>query len=206
MRGHAKLLTLAALVLGTGCANGEGTGTVEVAAEAQPMSVTAPVMVDVQEMPATRLELAIREVRIHVAWSDDFDDETDGAPKDDPGKLDDEDGGWISIPGRRLLVLEPGASVIELGEAEVPAGRITQVRLVLDGDATLWQEESRPQVVDCPSCTTSGLKLLVDNDVEVRPDETTRLRLMFDLSLSELENGQRLKLGPIVHVEGSVEP
>jgi hypothetical protein len=105
----------------------------------------------------------------------------------------------------QAIDLREGANRITLGSAVVPAGRLTQIRLVLDGDAVLTTGDVHTDIA-CPSCTTSGLKLLVDDDVEIPAGGSVKLTLVFDLAGTALQAAAGSKLGPVVHVDASLAP
>ena len=204
MRGYAKWLSLTALVFAAGCAaeGSEKTGTVGLAASAVPAPASSPPTAPPGDESLVHLDLDVKEIRVHVA----LDDTLNGGDGQ-AGEIgnDANDDLWVTIPGQRDLTLQPGATAIEIGMAEAPIGTINEVRLVLNKDATLWNGMATVNVA-CPSCMASGLKLKLDDGAVVREDRLTTLKLLFDLNLDDLEIGAGLKLGPIVHVESSVEP
>jgi len=82
----------------------------------------------------------------------------------------------------------------------VPAGRVTQVRLVLDGNVTLVVD-GVAQTLRCPSCSESGLKIVTEGDVTVAPGGHLHLDLEFDLDASLTLDGGALILRPTVKLQ-----
>jgi Domain of unknown function (DUF4382) len=122
------------------------------------------------------------------------------------------DGGWISVvqlsPARRvdLLTLTNGV-VEELGEASLPAGRYSQMRLVLaentpaDPLANSVKPDGRPEVaLQTPSAQQSGLKLNVNIDVPT--GQVADVVLDFDACKSVVQAGRsnRYLLKPVIAV------
>ena len=88
----------------------------------------------------------------------------------------DTDTGWSDIvltPAKRIDLLTLRNGVLEgLGQTQLPAGKYTQLRLVLaaNGNAAPWPNSVIPSggaetALDTPSAQQSGLKLNVDIDV-----------------------------------------
>lgn len=79
-----------------------------------------------------------------------------------------------------LVALRNGTATL-LGDAEVPAGRYTQVRLLLADDATIvFGRDKAPLYV--PSARETGVKL--NGDLEVRENVHYELQLAVDLDRS----------------------
>jgi hypothetical protein len=105
----------------------------------------------------------------------------------------DNDAGWTDIvvsPGPRtinLLDLMNGV-VADLGQVTLPAGRYTQVRLVLVSNRnTVLPEGDSMKSLDTPSGTQSGLKLT--HAFTVEPDQLTDLVIDFDACRSIVQRG-----------------
>jgi hypothetical protein len=195
MKTITTTFIFAVLVLGAGCGGSEdGTGVVQVSAAATQADAGSIVL------SATRLELAVKEINIHVAA---FDEE----PSRPSGEVLEvlEDGGWVTIASERRMRLFPGENRVALGSTIVPAGWLTQIRLLLDSEPVLWNGSEQVQVA-CPSCSTSGLKLVIDDHAEVPADGVMELTMMFDLGMTASQNADGSKLGPVVHVELSEQP
>lgn len=125
----------------------------------------------------------IREVRVHTS-----------------GSAGEEDGGWTTLDNINagiydLLELTGGIDTV-LATAELPAGRISQVRLIL-GDENSVVIEGISYDLRTPSAQQSGLKLNVQ--AELTPDITYDLLLDFDAARSIVRTGNgRYILKPVI--------
>lgn len=121
----------------------------------------------------------------------------------------DTDAGWSEIvlsPARRVDLLSLTNGVLEeLGDTPLPAGRYTQLRLVLaeNGVSAPLANSVVPTgqsetPLDTPGATRSGLK--VQLDVEVPKDQVVDVVLDFDACKSVVERGHsgRYNLKPVV--------
>lgn len=111
----------------------------------------------------------------------------------------DEESGWRSLPAREgvynLLDLTNGLDTL-LGEVEIPAGKISQVRLVLGDDNTV---KVNGDVFDLstPSAQQSGLKLQVHQTLSA--GITYKILLDFDVARSIVTTGNgSYKLKPVI--------
>jgi hypothetical protein len=145
---------------------------------------------------ARHLRVVVREIRVHVAAQGGGDaEEGEGGA------------GWTTVfAGERTIDLDSASSLGEiLGSAEVPAGRLTQLRLVLDGAASLVDADGTERAMACPSCDTSGLKIFPTQGAarEARLGEGAahRARIAVDTNLSVIEDGEQLLLRPVVRLE-----
>ena len=82
------------------------------------------------------------------------------------GSSDSSDNGWISVPLLRpgkynLLDLRNGQDTL-LGGVSLPAGAVSQIRLILGNDNQLVLEDGTTVDLKTPSAQQSGLKLNVD--------------------------------------------
>lgn len=136
--------------------------------------------------------------------------EPDQSPKlmvyltDDPTDLDavnidvvdvlinpqEEAGGWRSLNSVHtgvydILTLTGGIDTL-LGEAEVPEGRLQQIRLLLGENNTI-EINGQLQKLTTPSAQQSGLKVKIKQDLE--PGITYKLILDFDAARSIVEAG-----------------
>ncbi len=122
----------------------------------------------------------------------------------------DSDGGWSEVvvnPAQRidLLGLTNGV-LVELGQAPLPAGQYTQVRLVLRPNgggmpANAVVPQGRSEVaLDTPSATQSGLKLV--HGFTVQPNTMVDLVLDFDACRSIVKRGNsgKYNLKPVISV------
>jgi len=121
----------------------------------------------------------------------------------------DGDGGWRELnlsPARRvdLLALRNGVFV-DLGTLQLPAGKYTQVRLVLADNGSqapyanqLDLGDGTPVALKTPSAQQSGLKLKVE--VNVEPGGIGKLVLDFDpcRSVVKAGNSGRYNLKPVI--------
>ncbi|MCH7409576.1 DUF4382 domain-containing protein [Belliella sp. DSM 111904] len=87
------------------------------------------------------------------------------------GEQEDNGSAWINLANEatedrmiNLLNLSGGASA-RLGEVEVPAGEISQIRLLLGDNNYLLQDDNRINLTT-PSAQQSGLKIKVDKPVQ----------------------------------------
>lgn len=122
-----------------------------------------------------------------------------------PGKANDSDEtAWISIPNDSddkkidLLTLTGGNSAY-LGSAEVPAGKISQIRLILGDDNYIMQDGNRIDLTT-PSAQQSGLKLQVNK--ELLAGIQYNLVIDFDAAQSIVKAGNSGKyiLKPVLRV------
>lgn len=81
-----------------------------------------------------------------------------------------------------LLELHNGVT-LPLGEADVPAGSIDQIR-VYTGDATLTLTDDRTFPLKFPSGSSSGVKVFVSPPIEIGDGETVDALIDYDLSRS----------------------
>ncbi|HEX6017753.1 MAG TPA: DUF4382 domain-containing protein [Burkholderiaceae bacterium] len=124
---------------------------------------------------------------------------------------DDADAGWSEIvlaPAKRvdLLTLTNGV-LAELGETPLPAGKYTQLRLVLaDNDAahplanSVVPSGGGETALTTPSAQQSGLKANVD--IEVAPNQLADFVIDFDACRSIVKNGKlgKYHLKPVIQV------
>ncbi|HEY9044245.1 MAG TPA: DUF4382 domain-containing protein [Ohtaekwangia sp.] len=101
----------------------------------------------------------------------------------------DQDSGWKTLdikPGvYNILKLTNGLDTL-LGTLELPAGRVSQVRLVL-GDNNSVKIDGETKLLETPSAQQSGLKLNVQADLI--EGVTYRLTLDFDAARSIVTKG-----------------
>ena len=136
--------------------------------------------------------VTVQKVRIHAS-----------------GGAVDADAGWsevVQTPPRRvdLLTLTNGVFA-DLGQTSLPAGKYTQVRLVLAENATtapfanaVVPTGGSETDLKVPSGTQSGLK--IDADVDVVAGKTTNLVLDFDACKSVVRRGNsgQFNLKPVI--------
>ena len=100
-------------------------------------------------------------------------------------------GGWTTLgninPGiYNLLDFSNGKDTL-LAASNLPAGRISQIRLVLGPDNSLVLKDGSTVALKTPSGQTSGLKVKIDADLV--PDVTYVVLLDFDASKSIVAKG-----------------
>ncbi|CAN7566357.1 DUF4382 domain-containing protein [Massilia sp. LjRoot122] len=180
---------LSAAVL-SACGGGGGDS-----APATPVSTLGTLAVSMTDAPACGFDavnVTVSKVRVH---------RTEGAS--------DTDTGWTDItlsPAKKINLLNLTNGVLEaLGQTSLEAGRYTQLRLVLDGNAggnantvvpTVGKTE---QPLETPSAVTSGIKLVGNFDVTA--GQKTDVVLDFDACKSVVTRGKgTYALKPVVKV------
>ncbi|RQP22244.1 DUF4382 domain-containing protein [Piscinibacter terrae] len=121
----------------------------------------------------------------------------------------DGDGGWQEIvvsPARRINLLDLTNGVLdELGQTSLPAGKYTQLRLVLvDNDSTHPLANSviptggSETALDTPSAQQSGLKINVD--IDVAEGKEADIAIDFDACKSVVKRGNsgKYNLKPVL--------
>lgn len=185
----ALAASAAALLIGlSACGGGDGG-----------ISGTGIMRLSLTDAPACgydQVNVTVERVRVHQ--SEDASD-------------DEGEGGWSEVvltPPLRvdLLTLTNGV-LAELGQTALPAGRYTQMRLVLarNGGATPLANSVVPTggsetPLTTPSAQQSGLKLNVD--MEVQPDQVADFVIDFDACKSVVRRGNsgQYNLKPVVSV------
>jgi hypothetical protein len=193
----------------TACSS--GTGRIELAVGASSQLTADDVGATETQAEAPRLLVTVARVDVHVGGDDDDDDGDDVDPNDpidpnDPGDDDGDGGGWITVFTGPLEVdlADAASGEILLGGAEVPVGRVTQIRLILDGDARLVTGEESVTVA-CPSCTQTGIKIVTRGQVVVEEDETIEVDLIFDTVASVIAGLDGLRLSPVIRLEATAD-
>ena len=116
---------------------------------------------------------------------------------------DDDESGWMTLDNPNtgvvnLLDLTDGVSVV-ISDSEVPAGKISKIRLMLGPNNTLVIGEDEMDL-DVPSGEQSGLKLQVHETLEA--GITYTMKLDFDAAKSVVKNGNsgKYSLKPVIRV------
>ncbi|XYI02164.1 DUF4382 domain-containing protein [Sorangium sp. So ce1128] len=197
---HVVLFSFFAFAV-TGC--GGGDGTVEVGMTAQPLQVAAPLPGDTGAEAQARLALTISEVSVHIAGDAEANER--GGDGESTGDESADEAGWITVfSGEATVDLLDATSTEELlGSNEVPAGKVTQVRLVLAGAELVDGPITTP--VSCPSCSESGLKIVTAGAVEVSPGGTLHLTLDVDQASSLIRDEGGYRLDPVIKIAGAEE-
>lgn len=156
--------------------------------------------------PTRSLLITVTEVDVHVVEKGGRDQERaapegeiEVADAETAADAEQERNGWVRVfeGEQQINLLDAAAVSAFLGGAAVPAGKITQLRLVLADDALLLEgDQSLP--VACPSCTETGLKLNPSGKLEVAEGGTLSLRLEFDQEGSLLEDSEGLRMSPVI--------
>lgn len=141
------------------------------------------------------VNIDVQAIEIHVEAADDVELE------------DDEDGdGWIMVEDVQtgvydLLELTGGVSEL-LADTEVPAGYVSQMRLILgENNTVVVNGESKP--LNTPSAQQSGLKLQLNQDFEA--GESYAYMLDFDVDQSVVETGNGgYNLKPVIRVAAEI--
>jgi len=138
--------------------------------------------------------LAFAEVTISAVYLQGGPGDDDSAGTDES---DDEDGSsgrtylFQASEGEEpftvdLLELQNGVSVA-LAEAEVEPGDYGQLRFVVDGslvgllDGYTFQDGSTEREIRIPSGSTSGIKVILTNEIEAQSGETFEILVDFDV-------------------------
>ena len=177
MKTKIFLLALIATVgwLGTSC-NKENT------------SATSRLIITLTDSPGDydEVNVDVQEVKVHVS-----------------SDAEDDDSGWITLDNPNtgvvnLLNLTNGDSIV-IGDSEIPAGKISQIRLVLGPENTLVIDEDEFDL-EVPSGQQSGLKLQVHKTLE--GGIAYSIKLDFDAAKSVIKRGNSGKYGlkPVIRV------
>ncbi|WP_020656550.1 DUF4382 domain-containing protein [Massilia niastensis] len=174
-------ICLAAVIL---VACGGGGGEKAPAAPAAPVSTMGRLAVSLTDAPACGFDavnVTVTKVRVH---------RSEAAAEGDAG--------WTDItldPARKIKLLDLNNGVLEaLGQAPLEAGRYTQLRLVLDANASGTANTVVPtagkneQPLETPAAVQSGIKLV--GGIDVIAGITTDVVLDFDACKSVLPRGR----------------
>ena len=115
--------------------------------------------------------------------------------------------GWIELPTIAgvydLLTLQDNVSATLVDSFSLPAGEITQLRLVL-GDENTIKIDDQMFPLDTPSGQMSGLKINIDRHFST--DQNYLLTVDFDAKSSIIEHGNgKYSLKPIIRL-ASISP
>jgi Domain of unknown function (DUF4382) len=193
---HLAAAAVAAFSMLIGGCGGGGGGIGGTGSPAVPGSGVGTLNFKLTDAPACgydAVNVTIEKVRVHQSAS-----------------AGDGDAGWSEVvlnPARRvdLLTLTNGV-LFDLGQTLLPAGKYTQLRLVLAANAktppyanSVVLSSSKAEVaLDTPSAAQSGLK--VNLDVDVPSDQVVDLVLDFDACKSVVRAGNSGKylLKPVI--------
>jgi hypothetical protein len=193
-----RTLALIAMALGlqwlAGCGGGGDDAGGGIGGTGSPLGTLRMSLTDAPACGYDAVHITVERIRVH---------QSDGAA--------DSDSGWHDIvlqPAQRvdLLSLTNGV-LLELGEVALPAGKYTQLRLVLagNGSATPLANSVIPAggsetALDTPSAQQSGLKLKANIDVPA--GKVVDFVLDFDACKSVVKRGNsgKYNLKPVVTV------
>lgn len=114
-------------------------------------------------------------------------------------------GGWQALDVNAgiydLLELQNGVDTILANETEIPAGKISQIRLLLgDSNTIVLSDSVTVYNLETPSAQSAGLKINVHEWLE--PDEVYEITLDFDVHHSIVVTGNdTYKLKPVIKVD-----
>lgn len=179
-----KLAFLALILVSTySCNNNDASQTI---------SGPAIITIKLVDEPGDFEEVNVEIIDVMVKMNDDSEDE----------------GGWESINPmntgvHNLLDFTGGESLLLANEVEMPAGELSQIRLVLGEDNTVVMtneegESGEPQPLRTPSGQQSGLKVKVNE--ELLPGFTYGFTLDFDVDKSVViaGNSGNINLKPVI--------
>ena len=117
--------------------------------------------------------------------------------------------GWVSLSGVQtgmydLLTLTGGTTQL-LADAEVEAGYLSQIRLVLGGDNYLILNDGSRQELSTPSAQQSGLKIKVDQELEAGLEYEFLLDFDVDQSIVSAGNSGGFILKPVIRAIATAE-
>ncbi len=136
--------------------------------------------------------LDIQSVDVHYTGND-----TDSVSADTAG-------GWVTLNANagvyNLTELQNGIEKV-IATGELPAGHITQIRLILGSNNSLIIPQDTLSLV-VPGALKTGIKINYDNDIV--PDKQLNILLDFNLQESIIVSGLGVaKLNPVVKVKSS---
>jgi len=117
------------------------------------------------------------------------------------GDAEETDAGWVDLAGsdvgiKNLLDYTGGTELI-LVDTDFPAGKISQIRLKLGSENSVFSDDEYP--LETPSGQQSGLKLQVHKDLVA--GITYEFKLDFDAARSVIHNGAgKFILKPVIRV------
>lgn len=113
----------------------------------------------------------------------------------------------VDQPGQYDLLELTAGNFASLLDENIPAGRLSQIRLILgeDGNEVLLDGETSPVVLTTPSAQQSGLKLNVNYDLQPGVDYDFILDFNVDESVVKLGANQGYILKPVIRVTTEAE-
>ena len=190
---------LAMTMAGCGNGGGGGEGSLELGITAQPLETTAlPSEGSGPTAAQKHLVVTVDQVKLHVAVTGaDNEADDDSAPEADTS-TDMTTSGWkTALSGSTDVdLLDATATEALLGTIVVPAGKITQVRLVLSDAKLIDGDKTLP--VTCSSCAETGLKIILGGKVNVVDGDRLHLQLDFDQATSLTHDEAGYRLSPVI--------
>jgi len=120
----------------------------------------------------------------------------------DSSSIDPLGSGWIELPINNKiynLIQLRDSSVVLVNSFKLPAGKISQVRLILGSNNTLkLKGDSILLPLETPSAMQSGLK--INFHTTLKPGPTNNFILDFDADKSVVDSGGTYKLKPTIKV------
>lgn len=142
-----------------------------------------------------QVNVDVQSIRVHVSQAELDSSEADS--------LADGDSGWLDMPiipqVYNLIELQDSSAVL-FSQFEVPAGRISQIRLILgDSNSVKLEGDSMLYDLKVPSGMKSGLKLNFQQNLAA--DSAYSILVDFDAekSVNQQGNGQ-YQLKPVIRV------
>jgi hypothetical protein len=100
-------------------------------------------------------------------------------------------GSWIDLPTKSgvydLLVLQNGIDTSLVNTTQLPAGKITQMRLILGTNNTVMDSSNVVYNLTVPSGSETGIKLI--GNITVNPNQTLVVKLDFNANSSVVLTG-----------------
>jgi hypothetical protein len=187
--------SIAVVLAVAGCGGGGGGGGGGIGGTGAPYGTLRMSMTDAPSCGFDAVNVTVEKVRVHQS-----------------GGAADGDAGWSEIvvsPPKRvdLLTLQNGV-LLELGQTQLPAGRYTQLRLVLaenGSGASAFANSVVPTggtetPLTTPSANQSGLKL--NTSIDVAADQIADYVIDFDACKSVVKRGNsgQYNLKPVLRV------
>ncbi len=108
-------------------------------------------------------------------------------------------GSWIDLPTHTgvydLLVLQNGIDTALVNTTQLPAGKITQMRLILGTNNTIMADSVMYNLT-VPSGSETGIKLV--GNINVVPNQTLVVTLDFNANASVVLSGTTYQLKPVI--------
>lgn len=156
-----------------------------------------------------KVEVTLSSVSVHVAQDDAADDGTaDQGSGKDTVEDDGADSGWVTVTDRGgtfdLLALQNDVTA-PIGEVEIPAGKITQIRLHIDeaGRNVVTLKDGTECPMDLSKVNKNGIKINHPfKALEPSQDGTLHVVVDFDLKESVDQAGDcSFKLNPVIKIK-----